>query len=349
MPTPVQHAARRSETRATVESVAAHAQVSRQTVSNALNAPERLRPETLERVLSSVRELGYRPSSAARSLRTNSTRVIGARLTPQQSETGGVLDRFMHALCEAAGGHGYDVLMFTAADDSAEIGCYEELIRRSAVDGFVLTGTHFSDPRADWLLDSDSPFVAFGRPWGAPRPRHCWVDVDGAAGTAAAVAHLAEQGHRRIAFLGWPERSGVGDDRRHGWFDEMRRRRLPVRGYELHEPDSLDSGARMAERLLDRAAPPTAFVCVSDAVALGAFRTLEDRRLRPGRDVAVVGFDDSPAAGLVRPGLTSVRQPLEEVARHMVELLLQRLTTPDGRCADRLLLPELVIRGSSGT
>ena len=96
-------AARAPGTRPTVESVARHARVSRQTVSNALNAPQRVRPDTLSRVLASIEQLGYRPNSAARNLRTQSTRLLGCRLLPSlQMGTGGVLDRFLHALCDAA-------------------------------------------------------------------------------------------------------------------------------------------------------------------------------------------------------------------------------------------------------
>ena len=97
--------------RPTIEVVAKRAGVSRQTVSNAANAPHRLRPETLQKVLGTIDELGYRPSQAARSLRTSATHVIGCRLLPgNHAGTGGVLDRLLHALCDAARDKGYGVL-----------------------------------------------------------------------------------------------------------------------------------------------------------------------------------------------------------------------------------------------
>jgi DNA-binding LacI/PurR family transcriptional regulator len=99
--------------------------------------------------------------------------------------------------------------------------------------------------------------------------------------------------------------------------------------------------------LLDAANPPTAIVCVSDAMAVGALDVLADRGLRPGRDVAVVGFDDSLVASVIRPGLTSVRQPLEQVAEKVVELLLEHLSGTRTKPARVLLPPALVIRGSS--
>jgi len=111
-------------------------------VSNALNAPQRVRPDTLSRVLASIEHLGYRPNSAARNLRTQSTRLLGCRLLPSlQMGTGGVLDRFLHALCDAARDRGYDVLSFAASTDDAELDVIDDLLRRTAVDAYVIAGT----------------------------------------------------------------------------------------------------------------------------------------------------------------------------------------------------------------
>jgi DNA-binding LacI/PurR family transcriptional regulator len=335
----------RSE-RATIDSVAARAGVSRQTVSNALNAPEKLRGDTLQRVLAAIDELGYRPNHAARSLRTQASRVLGCRLQ-LDTPTGGVHDRFLHALCSAARDRRYDVLTFAVRNDDEEIATYEELMRRNSVDGFVIVGTHHVDARTTWLLAHGAEFVAFGRPWGLTRARHSWVDIDGAAGTAEAVAHLAELGHRRIGYIGWPDGSGVGDDRRAGWLRAAKARRLPVRGLLAVGEDGVAAGAALARRLLESSNPPTALVCVSDAMALGAMHWLDEHGMKPGRDVAVVGFDDSPVADLVRPTLTSIRQPLEAVAEKVIELLLEHLAGTRTKPARVLIEPALVVRASS--
>ncbi len=335
--------------RPTIEMVAKRAGVSRQTVSNAHNAPHRLRPETLRKVLGTIDELGYRPSRAARSLRTRSTQVIGCRLLPgNPSGTGGILDRLLHALCDAARSKGYDVLTFSVASDDEEIEVFDDLLARNAVDGFVLANTHHGDIRPDWLLGEGAHFVAFGRPWGAESPSHSWVDVDGSAGTAEAVHHLASLGHTRIGFLGIPEGSGTGDDRYSGWLRATEALGLPTAGLVLRAEDGIRSGRALAERLLGQAHPPTGIVCESDALALGALRALEDLGLVPGRDVSVVGFDDSPVASVLRPRLTSVRQPIEAVAQKLVEVLLAEITGTQRRPSRVLLAPWLVVRESSG-
>ncbi|GEL44915.1 alanine racemase [Cellulomonas hominis] len=339
-----------STTRPTLESVAQRAGVSRQTVSNVLNAPHLVRPETTDRVRSAIDALGYRPSAAARQLRTGRSRVVGLRLEPvQDGINGAVLDRFLHALTESAQARGYRVMLFTAPDDEREIAQYGELLDTADLDAFVLTSTHRDDARAAWLAERDVPFVTFGRPWSAPGAAtddHPWVDVDGSAGTRAAVEHLRRLGHERIAYLGWPDGSDVGEDRAAGWaaamvdagHDAGLLRRLHAR-----VPDGVAAGAQAIERVLADAAP-TAVVCASDSLALGAL-TVGRSRDTP---LAVVGFDDTPVAAAV--GLTSVAQPLTEAAHRALDLLLDQLDGTGGtRSKQVLLAPHLVERASSRT
>jgi LacI family transcriptional regulator len=173
--------------------------------------------------------------------------------------------------------------------------------------------------------------------------------VDGRAGVVQAVDHLVERGHTRIAWVGWQKGSFIGEDRRSGWVDQMHACGLPTTRLSARGDDTLEFGARAAHALLDVGARerPTAFVCASDTVAMGVLRTLHELGLRPGQDVAVVGFDDSIAAQVCTPTLTSVRQPLEQVAvevvRYLGELLAHR-PIPELGC---VLTPTLRVRQSS--
>lgn len=332
----------------TLEAVARHAAVSRQTISNALNAPDRLAPDTLARAMRSIDVLGYRPNQAARSLRTRSSQLIGFRIEPSRDGiNGAVLDRFLHALCEAARAHDYNILLFTASDDATEVDGYDDLRRRRAVDAFVLSSTHQGDSRSSWLIERGVPFVTFGRPWGDDLASHTWVDVDGAAGTEAAVEHLVRRGHRRIAFVGWPEGSGVGDDRHAGWLRALQTHGLPRRGLAVRGEDGVDTGQLLSARLLHTGHPPTGLVCASDSLALGALRAVAARGLVAGSDVGVVGFDDTPVALVVPPGLSSIRQPVEEAASAIVRLLAERLTGKRVPPTGELIVPTLIERASS--
>ena len=350
--------ARSPESAPTLATVAAEAGVSRQTVSNALNSPDLLRPETLERVQAAIERLGYSPNRAARNLRTRTSHLIGLRVEPAVEDSANALmDRFLHSLVESTRDAGYHVLLFTgtptgvdASEDNAapvdSVDGYDELLRSAAVDAFIVTDTYRGNPQAAWLQSKGVPFVAFGRPWGDADARHPWVDVDGRAGVMLAVDHLVQRGHRRIAWVGWQKGSYIGEDRRSGWADRMHDHGLSTSKLSARGDDTLDFGRRAAHALLDAEAP-TAFVCVSDTVAMGVLRALAERGLTAGPELAVVGFDDSLAAQVTTPALTSVRQPLEQVAveivRYLGDLLHHRPITEVG-CT---LTPTLSVRDSS--
>jgi len=341
-----------SATPPTLADVAERAGVSRQTVSNAVNNPDLLRTDTLTRVLAAIEELGYSPNRAARNLRTRASHLIGMRFSPVQEGTANAtMDRFVHTLVETSREAGYHVLLF-AGEPGAEgepddpIAGYDDLLRSTAVDAFVVTDTYLGNPQAAWLGQRRAPFVAFGRPWDMPSAGHPWVDVDGAAGTELATHHLVDRGHQRIAWIGWRKDSFIGEDRRAGWTRAMHGRGLATTGLASRVEDTIASGREASAVLLDEA-HPSAFVCASDTLAMGVLHTLAERGLRPGRDVAVVGFDDSQVAQVVPPGLTSVRQPLEEVAVEIVKALEGLLAHPTVVGPGVLLSPTLAVRGSS--
>ncbi|MCM0621699.1 LacI family DNA-binding transcriptional regulator [Nocardioides bruguierae] len=332
----------------TLADVAERAGVSRQTVSNAVNNPDLLRADTLARVQTAITELGYLPNRAARSLRTRTSHLIGLRIQPAQEGTANAtMDRFVHSLVETSKEAGYHVLLFTG-DPADPLAGYDDLLRSTAVDAFVVTDTYLGNPQAGWLDQRRAPFVAFGRPWEATHGAHAWVDVDGAAGVALATQHLLDKGHTRVAWIGWRKDSPIGEDRRSGWVRAMHERGLPTTGLASRVEDTVVSGRSAAEVLLDEA-EPTAFVCASDTLAVGVLHALHERGLRAGDDVAVVGFDDSQVAQVVRPGLSSVRQPLEQVAVEIVATLEGLLSHPPVPQAHGVLLePTLEVRDSSG-
>ncbi|PZQ87463.1 MAG: LacI family transcriptional regulator [Leifsonia xyli] len=342
----------------TVEDVARLAGVSRQTVSNVINTPGIVRLETRERVEAAVRELGYRPHASARRLRTRTSSTIGIRLDPlPRGISGAIQDRFLHALTEQAAGRGFRVTLFTARDVAEEIEQYRSLRDGADVDAFVLTSTAYDDPRIDWLARERIPFVSFGRPWGAGSlddAERLWVDVDGRAGTAIATRHLVGRGLRRIGFLGWPEGSGTGDDRRAGWRNAMREAFPDITEAELAElsTETVEAvaQARVAvEQQLAAGVRLDGLVCVSDSVALGAMMAMRESG-QP--HFPVMGFDNTPVAQAV--GLSSVDQRLDEVATGILDLLMGatgRRVLPHGSGADalghRLITPQLVVRRSS--
>lgn len=327
-------------TRPTIVDVAQAAEVSRQTVSNAVNNPHRVAPDTLQRVLREVERLGFHPSRAARSLRRQQANAIGFQIEPMTGRGfSNLLDPFLAALTECAQRDDAHVITFVPEQDDV-LATYTRLLSTQVVDGFVLSHTLPGDPRAEWLRQRGAPFVSFGRIWGDPSVT-AWVDVDGAAGTSAAVQHLRQLGYRRIGWLGWPAGSPVGDDRRAGWAAACRD--LPQDQGDLSSSTVNDARAAVAAAgpLLDRLQPGDAVVCVSDVVALAVTVALGRRGLRAGDDIGVVGFDDGDIAEGF--GLSTIRQPLDTIAA----LLIQMLGQPAAGDKGVLIAPTFVQRDST--
>ncbi|HWT32604.1 MAG TPA: LacI family DNA-binding transcriptional regulator [Microbacterium sp.] len=331
----------------TIDDVARRAGVSRQTVSNVLNAPQVVRESTRQRVMQVVEQLGYSPNSSARRLRTRRSSTIGVRLDAYAGGISGVvLDRFVHALTERAGARRLRVLLYAARTPEDEIARWDELMRGGDVDAVVISGTFHGDPRTGWLLERGLPFVSFGRPWGADDiddPAHLWVDVDGAAGTRAATTHLLETAGPRVGFLGWPKGSGTGDDRERGWRETIGERA----GGESAPRWAVREGIAEARELVTRELARheiDALVCASDSLAVGAHLAAADLG-RP--HLPIVGFDNTPVVEAL--GLSSVEQRPEHVAAAAIDLITgpggaieARAATPGA--AHALIMPRLIVR-----
>ena len=331
--------------RTTIKDVSERAGVSVGTVSNVLNAPHRVAPQTRQRVLEVVSELGYRPNRTARGLQARRTYLIGYLLPERELNVNNTLDSFIHELVSTASPHGLEVVLFVPRPGQEALEGYRDLIRRGDVDGFVLSETNYEDPRVALLSMTGFPFVSFGR--SLAEDPFAWVDVDGASGIGDAVRHLLGSGHRRIALVAWPEGSESGDDRVAGF------RRALARAGVASDPrlevrclNGVEQGREAWRRLSLLDSPPTAVVAVQDQLAIGVLLEAQSMALRPGIDLAVTGFDDTPAGALL--GLSSVRQPMAEVCRLLVEHLVRRIEDPGSDPGHDLVRPEFVARPSTG-
>lgn len=331
----------------TINTVADSARVSRQTVTNTLLHPERVHPDTLSRVRSEIVRLGYRPSAAATSLRSQRAGAIGVELNVLGPDYhNAMMAPFLGAL--STGSRAHDVLIVTFGTDThtPTLDSYEQMWESQAVDAFVIADTHLGDPRPGWLRERGIAFASFGRVWDDPTFTR-WVDVDGYHGTAAAVTHCVERGFGPIGFLGVPEGTSiVGDARRDGWADEGRRLGVTDPVTPRFVPDGLDAASSAAERVVAEIGPGGAVVCASDVLALAVLHAVWRAGLRPGTDVGIVGFDDSELARM--HGLTSVAQPMAAIGEHVLVLISEALA---GRAAERvegiLLEPRLTPRAST--
>jgi DNA-binding LacI/PurR family transcriptional regulator len=304
--------------RVTLATVAEALGVSAMTVSNAYNRPSKLSPELRERVLAKAKELGYAgPHPTARSLRRGSAGALGVLLgetLPYAFEDPAAL-QFLRGLARASVESGIALHLVPHAGDPT-------LVRDAVVDAFVLFALPDGHPMVDVLLQRNVPLVVHGGP---ELPGHPLVAVDERAAAIAAAEHVKALGHERIGAIAIP--LGLFDARADrevapDAFAAHRVTRGRLAGYREAIPDVVvrevvanarEHGERAAEALLARPDPPTAILCMSDELAIGALRAIGDR------NVSVVGWDDTPEAE--RAGLTTIHQSLEDHGRVCAELV----------------------------
>jgi DNA-binding LacI/PurR family transcriptional regulator len=341
----------------TIKDVAREAGVSIATVSYVLNnKTDAVSEDTRQHVWDAVARIGYTPNVTARNLRSSQSRLIGyAWHEVPQEQVNPVLDRFTYFLARHAEEAGYHILTFTYPPEDP-LPVYDDLIRSGRVDAFVISGTNLEDERIQFLLEKNVPFVSFGR--SNPDWDFSWVDIDGAAGTRAAMDYLASLGHQRIAFAGWDEQSSLaGTHRLAGYIEGLNAAGLPLRQeYVYRGVQSEQSGCDALTYFLSLPSDeqPTAILAVSDLVAVGVKNEAERRGIEIGRDLSLIGFDDAPMTQYLRPPLTTIRQNVPEIAGIIIAMLEDQLNRANGIPVSgenrpprqRLIAPELIIRGS---
>ncbi|WP_030166676.1 LacI family DNA-binding transcriptional regulator [Spirillospora albida] len=331
-------------TRPTLEEVAARAGVGRGTVSRVVNGSPRVSARAREAVLRAIEELGYVPNRAARALVTNRTDTVALVVAESDQRLFGepYFAGIIRGIGNGLAGTGLQLLLALARtpDEYARL---ENYLTTQHVDGVLLTSLHAEDPLPAKLEANGVPTVLGGRPPGVSPVSY--VDVDNRSGAREAVGHLIEGGRRRIGTLAGPQDMGVGIDRLAGYREALADAGLPE--FVAYGDFGEAGGIAAAEELLAREPELDAVFAASDPMALGALRVLRRLGRRVPHDVAVIGFDDSAAAPLADPPLSSVHQSPEEMGVEMARLLISRI---QGETLDDpviILKPHLVLRDSS--
>ncbi|SDE25290.1 LacI family DNA-binding transcriptional regulator [Glycomyces harbinensis] len=331
--------------------VADLAGVSVMTVSNVINRPQIVAEATRDKVHAAMRDLRYRNNLVARSLRLAQPRQIGYVLPPPDQSGNQYMDRFLHDLAVGCQDADRNLTLITELDTEALMTACEDLYFGQSVAGFVISNVGAEDSRPVELHKRGIPFAAYGRTGEAFASPWSWAEGDAALGIEMAVDHVADLGHRELAFVGANHSSITMVQREIGYRDACLRRGLTSSVAEdriIHADSHLASGVRIATELLDRTtdyfdSPPTAIICKSDQLAAGVVIALQGRGLVPGRDVAVTGYDDTPLTSFGTVGITSVRQASALIAAELVRLVIDQPDEPE----HLLLRPELVVRSST--
>ncbi|MGW4806829.1 LacI family DNA-binding transcriptional regulator [Kitasatospora sp. NPDC004272] len=321
--------------------VAKLAGVSHQTVSRVLNGAPHVRPGTRDRVLAAIRELDYRPNSAARALVTRRSQTLG--VVSFESTLYGPAS-MLDGIERAARSAGYFVSVASLrALDSRSVQEAVDRLRDQGVEGVVVVAPQTSAVSAVAKLSSSVPVVAVGSGARSSIPT---VTVDNRSGAEAATRQLLDLGHRTVHHLAGPPGWLESQDRQEGW-----RLALAAAGARVPAVVVGDWSARSgyeAGQRISRLDDVTAVFCANDHMALGLLRALhETGRPVPG-DLSVVGFDDIPEAAYFIPPLTTVRQDFGELGRRALELLVAELGGTGHPVTRVQIAPELVLRRSTG-
>lgn len=324
--------------------VARVAEVSIATVSHVINGTRFVSPERVERVQAAMRELDYTPDANARSLRVGRTETIGLVVPDNTNPFFAELARWIE---DAGFEAGYTTILGNSNERPDRERRYIATLLSKRVDGLIITPTARSDDAAltASLHKAPIPIVLMDREMDLPM-----ADVvlyDDAAGSGEVARHLLELGHTLFACVAEP--SGVPAERVEGFRQALREAGVTLDDDAVVPGDFHFAGGREATaRLLSTGTPFTALFAANDLMAAGAIRELSAHDLSVPHDVSVVGFDDAPIAEMVSPPLTTVRQPLRDMAEVAVSLLLARLSgRADAKRARRVLATSLVVRDST--
>lgn len=340
---------KRYQVAVTLKHVADKVGVSITTASRALAGYRDVSEETRQRVAAAADALGYRPNITAQRLQKQRTDTLGFIMPtfgPRFSDP--FFSEFMAGIGNEAAAHNYDLMISAHDPDSdGERQAYERAARGGWVDGVIVVRTRVDDRRIQLLSQQQCPFVAFGRT--DCQIDYPYVDEDSLAGMSLLVQHFVDLGHRRIAFIAPPANLMFGHYRLQGYYQTMAANDLTVRPEWVVEGDLTQrGGAEQAAQLLTLEPMPTAIIAGNDLMAIGAIRTIQQRGLQVGQDIAVGGFDDIPLAAYTNPPLTTIHQPIYEIGRQACAMLIDIINGRPLLESHVLLMPTLVVRESSG-
>lgn len=332
--------------RATIDDVAALAGVSMKTVSRVVNKEPNVRASTRQKVEAAIAALDYRPSQSARSLAANRSYVLG--LLYDNPSANYVIDVQTGAL-ESCRRAGYDLLIHPCCHDSATL--TQEilsLVRQNRVDGLILTPP-LSDIRTlvQGLVEAQVPFVRLSP---TEDKNACpYVQTNDQEAAYDMTCRLLELGHQRIGFIaGHPDHKAVAQ-RYLGYQAALKENRIrPDRELIEQGYNSFDSGRECAARLLDLSNPPTAIFASNDDMAAGVIIEAHHRGIAMPAELSVAGFDDTPVAHQIYPSLTTVRQPIVEMAGKATELLIKQLKGKSIQMPAAIMSCRILERESTG-
>ncbi len=332
----------------TMKDIAEKANVSKATVSRVINDTVPVSQEVREKVEKIINEYNYKPSSVARSLARNETKVIGL-IIPD------IANAFYSVLVEGIAGtahaQGYNVFLCNTFRDHALEIEFLNLLEEKEVDAIILTTFHNSKKQKEFISNYEKPMVTVNRKFTREDltivPN---IDINNFQGAYDAVSYLINTGHKKIGILRAEDEDRTCIDRVKAYKKALKDYDLPIKqeyivGYDFH----FESGYEGMMKILMNEEQPDAMFCISDEIATGAIHAINDFGLKVPDDISIIGFDDIPLAKRYLPSITTVKQPIFEMGQAATETLINLITgkVKKSEVADIILAHELVIRDTT--
>lgn len=330
---------------AVIKDVAKLAGVSTGTVSKYLNNPPRLKEKTRLKVEHAIKELEYKPSPLARSMRTGKTNTL-AVIVPD------IINPFFAEVYNSirlnAIQNDYTSILYTTEDNLDLLIDYLISLSIRPVDGIILCFLDEDEKMERFVehLQSDIPLIQLS--WDINNTVFNSIVVDVFEGIYHSTKHLLDCGHKEIAYIGGPENSRISKEKYQGYLNAMNDAGIKINlDYVIHADYSLRSGYQAARRFLMQTNAPSAIVGANDIIALGSLKYVIQKKLSVPEDIAVIGFDNISLSVMYEPSLSTVSIPIEQMGSEAIKLVLSKIRTTSSKSHQIILPTELIIRKST--
>ncbi|MEI4768151.1 LacI family DNA-binding transcriptional regulator [Psychrobacillus sp. FJAT-51614] len=332
----------------TIKDVAKLANVAPSTVSRVIANSPRISENTKKRVREAMEELGYHPNFIARSLASQSTKVIGIVL-PHSSGVffqNPFFAEVIHGLSEGAREKHYALQMTTGKTEDELYQGVMQMVQGGRVDGIILLYSRIDDKILSYLKDRNFPFVVIGKPFESVE-QITHVDNDNYLAAKEATEYMINLGHKKIGFIGGSPSLTVTIDRLNGYKEALKNSKIKLNeNYIIHEEFHREGGQDAVMALLRRSIPPTALIVTDDLMALGVVNSLTEMQIDIPNEVSIISFNNALFAEMSRPPLTSIDIHIVELGYQAARSLIQLLEN-ENEPVKRIIIPHhLVVRHS---
>lgn len=316
-------------------------------VSRALTGYDDVSSQTREKIIKVAKEMGYQPSYSARSLRRQRTNAIGLVIpSTRLALTDPFFLEFLSGIGYESSKNDYDLLISFSNNKNGQMKILKDLVLSRRVDGIILNRIENDDKRVSFLLEKKYPFVAFGKI--ESDDDHPYVEIDGFDATYQVTTHLIKNGHKKISFINVPEWQVCAKYRLAGYKKALEDNNIKFdEEFVIHSEETDSAGYRIVKEIIKKDKKITAIFVNSDVMTIGVVKALNMTKIKIGKDIALVAFNDTNITQNINPPITSLAQPIYLIGEKVTQMLIKMLRNEDIKEKHVFFKPKLVIREST--